>query len=358
MSRLDEDTWEDADRPEQPRFFQRRPFAVVLPCRESQSPRRSWLALNEPLREVPQATVWMPLTIVGQFFIADEAVDPSVGNSDLKRVLASLDKFRDIRSERWFPEDADKCTIDPNFGDVPDHSQIKHDDFVLANPIGWHFKLSHISCCAEKYLMLGFGCCDQEINRSNFTFSGAPQLGGKRTSQFSSRFKGSGTALTVTLFTLPKRVPISYVPGSVCQQFQLPLRVGAQVSREVDNQFSAFGDLQHFPFSHNLRPLLAVNYIVNPQLLDNEGSRVTGRWRCLLERLTFLAPSLATAWSHQRTCSGRSRHRKLPFGFQVFGQGFSLATKRLHHPVGPQQLGQTVLLLGETLRRLNRKVAA
>ena len=176
----------------------------------------------------------MPLTIVGQLFIADQPVDPGIGNSDLKRILANPDKFRDVRSERRFPEDADKCTVEPNFGDVPEHPQIKHNDFVLANPIGWNFKFPHISCRAGEVSDAGIGMpCPRDQSFKLHFFWRAP-IGREANFPVFVKAQRFWNGLDSNLLHLA-RTHLDFVCSwLIRQQFHLPFGVDSQIGWEAD----------------------------------------------------------------------------------------------------------------------------
>jgi hypothetical protein len=57
--------------------------------------------------------------------VADEAVDPAVGDVDFARVFAGLEERGDVGAERRFPEDAGVAAVDMNAGDAGDAAQVE-----------------------------------------------------------------------------------------------------------------------------------------------------------------------------------------------------------------------------------------
>ena len=87
----------------------------MLPGREGgASPRRLGLALEIPLRYDFDGPFGRVLILGWQLFIADQAIDPLVGDEDLQLVLAGPSSIGNVHPERRLPQQANIFAIHAN----------------------------------------------------------------------------------------------------------------------------------------------------------------------------------------------------------------------------------------------------
>ena len=92
---------------------ERRTSVPVLPCGEGDALRGPLLALQEPFGPSPQRATGVPLAIVRELLIADETVQPEVGDLELQLVLARRRRVGDVNPERVLPEYAEIHAVEP-----------------------------------------------------------------------------------------------------------------------------------------------------------------------------------------------------------------------------------------------------
>jgi hypothetical protein len=71
--------------------------------------------------------LFRPLAVGGVLFVADEAVDPEVGDRDLKGVGAGAQGLADFEAERAVPEHAEVLAVEADFRDHGHLAQIEPD---------------------------------------------------------------------------------------------------------------------------------------------------------------------------------------------------------------------------------------
>ena len=116
--------------------MQRRVLVPVLPGSKRQAffhgPRLAFLHPLRPLLEMDA----VPLAIVGELLVADEAIRPEVRDFNLQFVVARLGGLGDVDSERGLPQDAQVLAVQPNLGNLLDAAEVEQDRTVFAESLG------------------------------------------------------------------------------------------------------------------------------------------------------------------------------------------------------------------------------
>ena len=97
----------------------------MMPCREGDAARRTRFAFEEPFRPFLEVFAG-PFNIGRKLFVADEAVDPAVGDFDADVVGSGLHDASGVDAERCLPEDAAVASVDEDAGVVMKHAKVEH----------------------------------------------------------------------------------------------------------------------------------------------------------------------------------------------------------------------------------------
>ena len=105
--------------------LQRIALVPVMPCREGDAARRARLAFEEPLGPFLEAFA-VPFDVGRKLFVADEAVDPAVGDFNADVIGSGLHDARGVDAEGGLPEDAAVASVDEDAGVVMEHAEVEH----------------------------------------------------------------------------------------------------------------------------------------------------------------------------------------------------------------------------------------
>jgi hypothetical protein len=104
----------------------------MLPGGEGDAPGRgARLALGEPVGPAGEEGS-RPLAIVREGCVADEAVDPEVGDINLKGVRTGAQGLADFEAERAVPENSEILLVEADFRNDSDLAEVERDPDMLA----------------------------------------------------------------------------------------------------------------------------------------------------------------------------------------------------------------------------------
>jgi hypothetical protein len=114
-------------RPEEAGGLQRVGGGPVFPGGEGDAPGgRARFSGLEPIRPAGERLA-IPFAVVGVLFVADETVDPEVGDFDFEGVRAALQGIGDLPPERRMPENAEIPAVEADPSDHLDLAEVQPD---------------------------------------------------------------------------------------------------------------------------------------------------------------------------------------------------------------------------------------